>query len=95
MSVHLQAAWVKKSSWVIMIEHEQFCAEPRVELCEAKVGQDRHGVMLGTCRTGRFVWHSVADGGCRIEVDEEKVTADTEGAGHHCEELWLRKSARS
>ena len=25
-----------------MIEKEQFCAPPRMELCEAKVGQDRH-----------------------------------------------------
>ena len=36
----------------IMIEQEQFCALPRTELCEAKVGQDRHGAMLGNPRTG-------------------------------------------
>ena len=32
----------KESLLVIMIEQEQFCALPRMELCEAKVGQDRH-----------------------------------------------------
>ena len=26
---------------------------------------------LGIDELGRFVWHSVADGGSRIEVDEE------------------------
>ena len=26
---------------VIMVEEDQFCALPRMELCEAKVGQDR------------------------------------------------------
>ena len=33
-------------------EQEQFCVLPRMELCEAKVGQDRHGVMHGMPRTG-------------------------------------------
>ena len=32
----------KESLLVIMIEQEQCCALPRTELCEAKVGQDRH-----------------------------------------------------
>ena len=32
----------QESLLVIMIEQEQFFALPRMELCEAKVGQDRH-----------------------------------------------------
>ena len=42
VSVLLQVAWLKESLLVIMIEIEQFCALPRMELCEEKVGQDRH-----------------------------------------------------
>ena len=38
----LQVARFKESLLVIMIEQEQFCALSRTELCEAKVGQDRH-----------------------------------------------------
>ena len=41
----------QESSLVIMIEQEQFCLLPRMELCEANVGQDRHKVMLGNQRT--------------------------------------------
>ena len=47
MSVLLQVARLKESLFVIMIEQEQFCALPGMELCEAKFGQDRHRVMLG------------------------------------------------
>ena len=50
-----------------MIEQEQFCALPRMELCEARVGRDR----LGIDELARFVWRSVADGGSRNGVDEE------------------------
>ena len=32
----------KESLLVIIIEQEQFCALPRMEWCEAAVGQDRH-----------------------------------------------------
>ena len=42
VSVLLQVARFKESLLVIMIEQEQFCALSRTELCEAKVGQDRH-----------------------------------------------------
>ena len=35
------------------IEQEQFCSLPRMELCEANVGQDRHSVMLGNGRIGK------------------------------------------
>ena len=51
MSVHLQAACLKDFP-AIVIEQEQFCASPRTELCEAKVGQDSHKMMPGTRRTG-------------------------------------------
>ena len=36
------SAGFKESKSVFMIEQEQFCALPRTELCEAKVGRDRH-----------------------------------------------------
>ena len=36
---HLQAARLKEPLPVNMIEREQFCALPRTELCEAKVGR--------------------------------------------------------
>ena len=42
MSVHLQVAGLNESLAVIKIEPEQFDVLPRMELCEAKVGQDRH-----------------------------------------------------
>ena len=50
-----------------MIEQEQFCALPVVR------GLDKTDIerCLGIDELGRFVWHSVADGGSRIEVDEE------------------------
>ena len=38
-------------------------------LCDAKVVRDRQ--CLGIDELGRFEWHSVADGGSRIEDDEE------------------------
>ena len=53
VSVLFQVAWLKESSLVIIIEQEQFCALPRMELCEAKVGRDRHWVMLGNPWTGK------------------------------------------
>ena len=52
VSDHLQAAWFKESSLVILIEQEQCCAIPRLELCEAKIGRDRHCAMHGARRTG-------------------------------------------
>ena len=64
-----------------MIEQEQCCAWPRMELCEAKVGQDRHQVMLGNRRTGKVCvgtpWQMVAP---ELKLTK-KVTADKEGAG--------------
>ena len=42
VSVQLPAAWLKESLSVIMIEQEHFCGSLRTELCEAKVGRDRH-----------------------------------------------------
>ena len=59
-----------------MIEQEQFCALPRMELCEAKVGRDRHSVMLGNRRTGT-PWQVVAP---ELKL-AKKVTADKGGAG--------------
>ena len=38
----VSVAWLNESSLVIMIEQEQFLVLPRMELCEAKVGRDRH-----------------------------------------------------
>ena len=52
VSVLLQAAWLTESLLLIMIEQEQFCALPRMELCVAQVGRDRHWAMLGNRRTG-------------------------------------------
>ena len=63
---------------VIMIEQEQFCALPRMELCEAKIGQYRLSdawkstTWEGLCGTP---WQMVAP-----ELTK-KVTADKEGAG--------------
>ena len=64
-SVHLQVACLKESLSVIMIEQEQFCALPRTELCEGRVGQDRHW------------WQMVAP---ELKLTQ-RVTADKEGAG--------------
>ena len=42
VSALFQVARFKESLLVIMIEQEQFCALPRMELCDAKVGRDKH-----------------------------------------------------
>ena len=64
-----------------MIEQEQFYVLPRMELCEAKVGQDRHKSDAwestnweGVCGTP---WQMVAP---ELQLTK-KVTADKEGAG--------------
>ena len=62
-----------------MTEQEQFCALPGVELCEAKVGQDRRRC-LGIDELGRVVWHSVAMVAPELKLTK-KGTADMEGAG--------------
>ena len=57
------------------------CALPRMELCEAKVGRDRHWAMLGNRRIGKGLcgtpWQMVAP---EVRLTS-KVTADKEGAG--------------
>ena len=48
-------------------------ALPRMDLCEAKkLDKTGHCVMLEKpTNWGRYVWHSVSNGGSRNEVDEE------------------------
>ena len=66
---------------VIMIKQELFCASPREELCEAKVGQDRLWVML----LESMNWKGLCGTPWRVAAPEvkltKKVTADREGAG--------------
>ena len=40
-------------------------------VCEAKVDKTDAELCSGIDELGRFVWHSVAHGGSRVEVDEE------------------------
>ena len=71
----------QESLSVIMIGQEQFCALPRTEMREAKVGRDRHLSDAwdatnwdGLCGTPRQMV------GFELK-SSQKVTADQEGAG--------------
>ena len=43
---------------------------------------------------GRFVWHSVANDGSRIEVDKRKLQLTKKERDPHCQELCLKDRGR-
>ena len=91
MSVLLQSAWLKESSLVIMIEQEQFCALPKMELYVAKAGRDRQWAMFGNRRTGkncvalRDRWW-LQNWSWRRKSQLTKKERDS-----HCQGLWLKE----
>ena len=61
VSVHLQAAGLKKSLLVIMIEQEQFLCRKRC--ARRKLAETDTERCMGRDELGRRVWHAVANGG--------------------------------